>query len=732
MNSIFARPGPGNQCIGQQGEHLVTEVVFSLDAFRTLGPGGVQLTITRRADGREYLAPITVSGNQARWTLTAKDLSLSGTLDAQLLYLVNGRVDRSETYHFYVQEAVGVLRGRDAQSRRITDSDLPFLEQVALVADTAETAAREARAALQAVREDRQAMEELTRTVDRLAEAITADAQAVSQDKTAAETASSASETAAGQAQADALRAQEAAQALEVPINDSITASDTTWSSEKLQALSRENDNRFANALRGRATGPVAAVADVSPVAHAVECRVYRKNHFDLSVIQKTNFREVKVVETGPDYLILETGAGVRTNGYAPTPYTLRQVCPSLKPGQVYTLTGETEAKKRMLLLGSGAAEIGWTYGESRMVTAEMLDMNLTLYGSSVVDEQPDLRCRIAKVQLEQGVIPTAYSPFVGDLTAVTVTQEGTETRTFRPGPDGVVSGVKSMAPAMTFRTDNPGVELAVTYNRDTGRGLASKEELEEKLSPRQVCNPLDLTAGEAACWPVAHFPLAVYTDIAPHQPGAGDPSLSNPRPISGWEKAVLTVTTEDGARTLEAASGGTLYGGTVDWNAGTLTVSSAVTTLTAADFVGERASAAGEVLALYRAPGAVTADTDRPAKHLACDKLAARSYNQIRWAGSDLGGVSAESGAPGVICVRIPGAVSARDNRAWVDLNRPTVVYPVQPVIYPVQREDFRGKPGRNTYSSNTGDTTVRGWKNPAHEIAELQNALRTAAPAS
>lgn len=109
--------------------------------------------------------------------------------------------------------------------------------------------------------------------------------------------------------------------------------------------------------------------------------------------------------------------------------------------------------------------------------------------------------------------------------------------------------------------------------------------------------DPLALAAARertgSAAGPVASFvadraaPLRDLTvGISPVQSGSGDPSPDNVRPISGWTGANIVV-----SPTLEAADGttypvswqaeaGTVYGGTLDVTAGTLTVKYASETL--------------------------------------------------------------------------------------------------------------------------------------------------------
>lgn len=77
-------------------------------------------------------------------------------------------------------------------------------------------------------------------------------------------------------------------------------------------------------------------------------------------------------------------------------------------------------------------------------------------------------------------------------------------------------------------------------------------------------------------CQPVAGYPLEITSQITAVQSGTGDPSFENVRPISGWTEA--TVTHNDSPITLQF--GQTVYGGTLDWQSGVLTITYAMVEL--------------------------------------------------------------------------------------------------------------------------------------------------------
>ncbi len=76
-------------------------------------------------------------------------------------------------------------------------------------------------------------------------------------------------------------------------------------------------------------------------------------------------------------------------------------------------------------------------------------------------------------------------------------------------------------------------------------------------------------TGAVVTCNPVAGYPLSIQAQIVPLQEGSGDPSPDNVRPISGWDSATLT----HNDTTITIQFGQTVYGGTLDWTTGVLTI---------------------------------------------------------------------------------------------------------------------------------------------------------------
>lgn len=75
-------------------------------------------------------------------------------------------------------------------------------------------------------------------------------------------------------------------------------------------------------------------------------------------------------------------------------------------------------------------------------------------------------------------------------------------------------------------------------------------------------------------------FAKSVKVNITPSQSGSGDPSLSNPRPISGYTQAVVTNTGSGKTFSATVDFPTTIYGGTLNVTTGVLTIDRAMADL--------------------------------------------------------------------------------------------------------------------------------------------------------
>lgn len=179
-----------------------------------------------------------------------------------------------------------------------------------------------------------------------------------------------------------------------------------------------------ANAIRGKASGEVIRVDDVSPMEHYPKIRVHGKNLFDTSKIQvmPESNQNAYVREVGSDYIIVTTQTGYTGNGFCTIKQTLREVCPSLEVGKAYTLTATTESTSVNIYLY--LTQTVWLFGKPMIVTEEMLNSAVTFYGLSEKEGFGTGDCIISNIQIEEGTVATEYAPYI-DPTTITVARGG-------------------------------------------------------------------------------------------------------------------------------------------------------------------------------------------------------------------------------------------------------------------------------------------------------------------
>ena len=180
--------------------------------------------------------------------------------------------------------------------------------------------------------------------------------------------------------------------------------------------------NEQANAIKGHLAGEIVQAGDVSPVEHYLAVKARGKNLFNAD----------KIKPTGPftnyAYITAAGGGSVTIysndtdNGYCSTGLKLRDICPGIEVGRVYTLSGTTEAEGRewMYFLGTNVTVV---YGRSFTATEAILDSNVVFYGING-QTHGAASCTISNIQIEEGTVATEYAPYI-DPATVTVTRCG-------------------------------------------------------------------------------------------------------------------------------------------------------------------------------------------------------------------------------------------------------------------------------------------------------------------
>lgn len=213
--------------------------------------------------------------------------------------------------------------------------------------------------------------------------------------------------------------------------------------------------------------------------------------------------------------------------------------------------------------------------------------------------------------------------------------------------------------------------------------------------------------------WPLYNL----YAEITPVQSGSGDPSSTNVRPITGHTGVTVT---QDGTAAVSVEfpeTPGTVYGGTIDFRTGVLTVTHRYRTLDGS-----------ETWTTWNS-------TSHSVRCAATDMKAQGSGDPSSWLAEDgaacdsLPVVAENSGVP---CIRFytptqriyvywaaaidPSITSAATWMAWLAEHPITVVYPLDaPLTYQLDPAEMPIlSSGTNTFSADTGDVTVTYYSVP------------------
>lgn len=230
----------------------------------------------------------------------------------------------------------------------------------------------------------------------------------------------------------------------------------------------------FANSVKGSAKGSSIILEDASPVEHVMDIRISSKNLFDVSKITASESSAEHISEVGADYLIVTTPDGYTSNGYCGTQVTLKEFCPQLEIGKIYTLNAETESAIKCIYLA--AAAHSWNFGNQLTITESMLNSKVVFYGLSAKNGQGTGDCKISSIQIEEGEASTEYTPYIDPSAVILSVENGTtgEITEYAPNADGTVENVLSASPDMTIFTDAEGAIVSVEYNRDLQKIIES------------------------------------------------------------------------------------------------------------------------------------------------------------------------------------------------------------------------------------------------------------------
>lgn len=161
--------------------------------------------------------------------------------------------------------------------------------------------------------------------------------------------------------------------------------------------------------------------------------RVASKNLFDISKISVgepyTQYNYFSAVTENS--VTISSQSGYSGNGFRTTLLSLKTLCPDIEVGKTYTVNAQSDAHNQMIYLSG--ANVSWFYGTSLLITEEMTESTVCLYGySSTHDGFGD--CIVSNIQIERGEKATEYTPYIASEDLIATINYGANTLTIGAG----------------------------------------------------------------------------------------------------------------------------------------------------------------------------------------------------------------------------------------------------------------------------------------------------------
>ena len=264
---------------------------------------------------------------------------------------------------------------------------------------------------------------------------------------------------------------------------------------------------------------------------------------------------------------------------------------------------------------------------------------------------------------------------------------------------------------------------MAFVQNADTnayleGRFASMPIEIADKL-----CPSFTDSGAVVVCEPLEGYPLEVVSGIVPVQEGSGDPSFDNVRPISEHTAVKLTQENGTGTREFTMNLGQAVYGGSLNWKTGVLTIGYANRrldrklgweTLGGSNTVIRPMGFDGDAIGIARKNTAlcthfVRGTQDGTVGQFWTSSVASTKYN-VRF--------------------MIPQTIATTkdDWHAYLDANEVMLCYEMaEPITVQLTPQEILALSGVNTLYSDTGDTSVTGKADLATVVTKLQETIKT-----
>ena len=406
-----------------------------------------------KTDGTIIYNDCTIEGNVIKYEFTEQTTSAEGVVECEVsLYGADGQVLTSPKFTLMVDEKL--VGEEDVVSEDERNEVHRLLAEATESAEVAKAAEGNAAKAATEAKQSAKVAEEAISTVSIYTDSAKKSAEeADSSEKSAAsfsKTAQSAAEEAVGAADAakalaDTLqnsidevnikaeviegsltRAEAAADTLESSLsNAKNAAADAARSAGEAKEYSQmaQQSTVVANSVKSKVFGKTIVINDAYPLEHVMDVKVSSKNLFDISKVDDITHTGGTIQKTEDNTLIVES-----TEGYGGTVHcgkALRVLAPELEVGKTYTIsfvstntaTGEPSRDQKILLI---AASVTWNNGSALTITEDMLGSIFTFWTSG-----SSTSATVSNIQIEEGSVATDYTPYIDDVSTITLSRCG-------------------------------------------------------------------------------------------------------------------------------------------------------------------------------------------------------------------------------------------------------------------------------------------------------------------
>ena len=259
---------------------------------------------------------------------------------------------------------------------------------------------------------------------------------------------------------------------------------------------------------------------------------------------------------------------------------------------------------------------------------------------------------------------------------------------------------------------------------------IAADSTWSSKNTVDKLCPTINESGSVVTCEPVEGYPLGVVSHIETVQEGSGTPSPDNVRPIVARAGVTLTHSNEAETNTLTIDFGQDVYGGSLNWATGVLTIDRKMVILDGTE-VWETATTGVSGLPRYRLSITynpvlldniwLTVNNRIPCDNLMCSKLPT--------VGADAGWTGKAYGiyAEGYRVINVVHGEYAPDVESLKEMMKGAqIAFGLEaPITIQLAQQEILALSGVNTLYSDTGNTDVTGKADPVAIINKLSNAI-------